>query len=356
MSASTSSKHTLYDLPVSNNGARVRIILYKKQIPETEVSIVSPMILGGLKTPEYLALNPQGKMPLLQSPTMAIPESDTICRYLLSEYANLGPSFQPDAVKSNLIARLHDVYLGPIQGCLYKASPPFGMFGTRSKALEEFQRQLRVINDLVSEGSTYLIGEEVSLADATLFPTMVFANVMFPQFGIMPEQAFPPPLKAWFDGLPHKDEVFAKVKDEIEGGLTSWEGKGRWDTIHLAGVKDTDPPTIFEKIVAGEIPATTVRDTEDILAFKDINPAAPAHVLIIPKNRDGLTRLRRASLDHVEILGKMLVMAGDIASDESLGFGPGARVVINDGEEGGQEVFHLHMHVLGGRKMVWPPG
>ena len=116
MSSTASSvvtKHRLFDMPVSNNGARCRIILYKKQIPESEVSIVSPMHIGGLRSEEYLALNPQGKMPLLtaENSGVSIPESDTICRYLMSTYANFGPSFQPDNPKSNLIARLHDMYL-----------------------------------------------------------------------------------------------------------------------------------------------------------------------------------------------------------------------------------------------------
>lgn len=138
--------------------------------------------------------------------------------------------------------------------------------------------------------------------------------------------------------------------------ISKWDDTGRWDKIHLAGVRDTDPRTIFDKIIAGEIPATVVKEDDKILAFKDINPAAPAHVLVIPKDRDGLTRLRKATSDHVEILGRLMVAAAEIARDESLGFGEGARIVINDGKEAGQEVFHLHVHVLGGRGFAWPPG
>lgn len=121
------SKRVLYDMPVSNNGARCRLILYKKKIPTSEVDIVSPMTLGekGLKSEEYLSRNPQGKMPLLSiideknvsddSKVMNIPESDTICRYLLSEYEASSPSFLPNNTKSNLIARIHDMYLTTIQ-------------------------------------------------------------------------------------------------------------------------------------------------------------------------------------------------------------------------------------------------
>jgi len=125
----------------------------------------------------------------------------------------------------------------------------------------------------------------------------------------------------------------------------------RWDSIWLAGQRDTAPATIFDKIIAGEIPATIVKEDEHILAFKDINPMAPAHILVIPKDRNGLTNLRQASLEHTDILGRLLVAAGEIAKDESLGFGDGARIVVNDGPDGRQEVMHLHVHVLGGRKL-----
>jgi diadenosine tetraphosphate (Ap4A) HIT family hydrolase len=115
-------------------------------------------------------------------------------------------------------------------------------------------------------------------------------------------------------------------KQKMSDGLAKWDEKGRWDTIWLAGLRDDEPNSLFDKI----------------LAFKDINPAAPAHVLVIPKDRDGLTRLSKSTPEHYEILGRLMVAAGEIAKDESLGFGDGARIVINDGAKAGQEVFHLH--------------
>ena len=115
--------------------------------------------------------------------------------------------------------------------------------------------------------------------------------------------------------------------------------------------------SIFSKIIAGEIPATVVKEDDKIMAFKDINPAGPAHVLVIPKQRNGLTRLSKAMPDHTDILGRLMVAAAEIARDETLGFGDGARIVVNDGKElAGQEVFHLHVHVIGGRAFTWPPG
>eukprot|EP00560_Eucampia_antarctica_P008205 CAMPEP_0197826140 /NCGR_PEP_ID=MMETSP1437-20131217/3126_1 /TAXON_ID=49252 ORGANISM="Eucampia antarctica, Strain CCMP1452" /NCGR_SAMPLE_ID=MMETSP1437 /ASSEMBLY_ACC=CAM_ASM_001096 /LENGTH=357 /DNA_ID=CAMNT_0043426437 /DNA_START=84 /DNA_END=1157 /DNA_ORIENTATION=- len=356
---STSPKHTLFDVPVSNNGARCRLIVYKKELSEEEVKIVSPASLGGLKDPQYLALNPQGKMPLLtvQGNGMNIPESDTICRYLCFQYSNVGPSFLPDNVKSNLIARLHDMYLTTIQGCMYKASPPFGIFGSRKDALAEYQKQLQVIDDVIDDNDgIYLCGEEVSLADATLFPSIVFARHILPKFGIPEDQAIPSKIAKWFDAVKEKDDAFAKVYEELQGGLQTWESNNRWDSIWLAGLGDEEAPTIFDKIIAGEIPAFVVKEDSNLMAFKDINPAAPAHVLVIPKDRNGLSSIRKSSSEHVEILGKLLVAAGEIANDKSLGFGDGARIVINDGKDGGQEVPHLHLHVLGGRALQWPPG
>jgi len=357
MSSST-PKHTLYDLPVSNNGARCRIMLYKKGIKSEEVAIVSPAERGGLKSDEYLALNPQGKMPLLTvDGGMNIPESDTICRYLMSTYSDRGPSFLPDDPKSNLIARIHDMYITTIQGCLYKASPPFGIYGTRQDAFKELQKQLQIIDDLISDDKdgNYLCGSEVSLADATLFPTMIFVKEMFPKFGPCATE-LPTKLSKWYDDVIANDADFSKVHEEVNGGIKQWTTNGRWDKIWLAGVRDEEPATIFDKIISGEIPATIVKDEPKLLAFKDINPAAPAHVLVIPKNRNGLSSLRKSTPEHSEILGQLMVAAGEIARDTSLGFGDGARIVVNDGEDGGQEVPHLHVHVLGGRQMYWPPG
>ena len=138
--------------------------------------------------------------------------------------------------------------------------------------------------------------------------------------------------------------------------IKKWDESGRWDSIWLAGVRDKEPSTLFDMIIKGEIPGTIVREDDKMVAFKDINPAAPAHVLVIPKNRNGLTRVSKATNENSEILGHLLVAAAEIARDESLGFGDGARLVINDGKQAGQEVFHLHVHILGGRDFSWPPG
>lgn len=112
--------------------------------------------------------------------------------------------------------------------------------------------------------------------------------------------------------------------------------------------------TIFDKLIRREIPSTVVYEDDSVFAFRDIAPAAPVHILIIPKHKQGLTALSRAEEHHEVILGKLLVTAAKIAKQEGLGHG--YRIVINDGEHAGQTVFHLHVHLLGGKQFSWPPG
>jgi histidine triad (HIT) family protein len=109
---------------------------------------------------------------------------------------------------------------------------------------------------------------------------------------------------------------------------------------------------IFCKIVAGDIPASTVLDDEMVLAFHDIEPKAPTHILVIPKKH--LVSLADAKAADQALLGRLLLAAAEIAREQ--GLGRGYRTVISTGAEGGQTVDHLHVHVLGGRQMHWPPG
>ena len=108
---------------------------------------------------------------------------------------------------------------------------------------------------------------------------------------------------------------------------------------------------IFCRIVRGEIPAQMLANTADCVAFRDLNPQAPVHILIIPKKHV-------ASLDDVtdpEITGKMTMLAAALARQEGIS-SSGYRTVLNTGADGGQSVYHLHLHLLGGRPMTWPPG
>jgi histidine triad (HIT) family protein len=110
--------------------------------------------------------------------------------------------------------------------------------------------------------------------------------------------------------------------------------------------------TIFGKIIRGEVPAKIVHDDDRCLAFHDVSPQAPVHVLVIPKMP--LASLAEASEDDANLLGHLVIVATQLA--RSLGLEDGYRLVVNCGRDGGQSVDHLHVHLLGGRPLGWPPG
>jgi histidine triad (HIT) family protein len=111
--------------------------------------------------------------------------------------------------------------------------------------------------------------------------------------------------------------------------------------------------TLFERIIAREIPAQVVHETADLIAIRDIQPQAPTHVLVIPKKP--VARLGEAAAGDEGLLGKLMLGAAEVARKLGLEKG-GYRVVVNNGKDAGEAVPHLHIHVLGGRPMGWPPG
>lgn len=115
-----------------------------------------------------------------------------------------------------------------------------------------------------------------------------------------------------------------------------------------------DEDSIFDLIVKRKIPSAVVYEDDQVMAFRDITPQAPVHIVLVPKVRDGLTRLFNAEERHKAILGHLMWAASHIAKLENLE--DGWRLVVNDGVNGSQSVYHLHLHILGGRKLGWPPG
>lgn len=110
---------------------------------------------------------------------------------------------------------------------------------------------------------------------------------------------------------------------------------------------------LFLKIIEREIPADIVFENDEMLAFRDINPQAPVHILIIPKRR--IATLNDLESDDTELIGRLVLTARKLAADEGLAE-DGYRLVFNCNENGGQSVYHIHLHLLGGRRMDWPPG
>jgi histidine triad (HIT) family protein len=117
--------------------------------------------------------------------------------------------------------------------------------------------------------------------------------------------------------------------------------------LHMANQE-----TIFSKIIRREIPANIIYEDDLALAFTDINPQAPVHILVIPKKP--IPKLADAESEDSTLLGHLLLTAKRVA--EQAGLTNGYRLVINTGPDGGQTVYHLHLHILGGRYMTWPPG
>ena len=115
----------------------------------------------------------------------------------------------------------------------------------------------------------------------------------------------------------------------------------------------SDSSCLFCKIAAGTIPADLVHADERLVAFRDIGPQAPVHVLVVP--REHIASLEEASERHADLLGALLLAARNIAREQGLSE-RGYRTVINAGTDGGPTVQHLHLHLLGGRTMEWPPG
>ena len=114
-----------------------------------------------------------------------------------------------------------------------------------------------------------------------------------------------------------------------------------------------DDQNIFAKILRGEIPCDKVYENDHALAFRDIAPQAPVHVLVIPKLP--IVSIAEVNESHGVLMGKLMVAAAEVARLEGVDK-TGYRLVVNHGDDGGQTVFHLHMHVIGGRKLSWPPG
>lgn len=110
--------------------------------------------------------------------------------------------------------------------------------------------------------------------------------------------------------------------------------------------------TLFQKICDREIPATIVHEDEHCVAFKDVNPTAPTHLLVVP--RKPIARLCDAAPEDQALLGHLMLVANKVAAEA--GYGEAFRLVVNNGAAAGQSVFHLHLHVIAGRPMKWPPG
>lgn len=259
--SSDGAEATLYDVPVSNNGARVRLLLYWKGI-EAKVKIENPAAIGGLKSEQYLSLNPQGKMPLLVVETraegedarLAIPESEVIVQYLLDKYRDTGPSLIPESLEqrayANLAVRVHDQYVVPIQGCMYRGPMPVPK---RAEDLKQIAKQMEIIEGILRDAASsrsksddagadgpFIAGRDPCYADAALFPTYVFVERILPKYFGWDADVFgeAPRTKTWFNALA-RDAGGSRILHEIRNGLDDWDVAKRWETTGvLDAVRD----------------------------------------------------------------------------------------------------------------------
>ncbi|XP_073480162.1 uncharacterized HIT-like protein Synpcc7942_1390 isoform X1 [Aquarana catesbeiana] len=124
------------------------------------------------------------------------------------------------------------------------------------------------------------------------------------------------------------------------------------DEVQRAQKAQSNSVTIFSRIIDRSIPADIIYEDEQCLAFRDVSPQGPVHFLVIP--RKPIARISEVTVGDTQLLGHLLVTASHLAQKE--GLTQGYRIVINDGKQGAQSVYHLHVHVIGGRQMGWPPG
>jgi len=219
-------------MPVSNNGARNRLIIYWKGL-ENKVNIKSPMELGGLKSDDYLKLNPQGKMPLLVlSSGEALPESEVISQYLVDKFRGEGPSLLPPTpearAKAALGTRIHDIYITSVQACMYRAMEP----QEREGGIAVIAKQLDILEELCEAGP-FFVGDQPSTADAALFPTFIFMTFILPSiFGWGDVFFNKPKLQAWYEHM-KKDEAGSRVYTEVHSSLQGWEEGERWKKLGI---------------------------------------------------------------------------------------------------------------------------
>ncbi|XP_028399479.1 uncharacterized protein LOC114522900 [Dendronephthya gigantea] len=157
---------------------------------------------------------------------------------------------------------------------------------------------------------------------------------------------------ATFSFLPRSVQVEKFCTNRGEG-CDDGASKAKLASEEYQGGKYTTGDTIFGKILRKEIPADMIYEDDKCIAFRDVNPVAPKHVLVIP--RKPIARLSEASEDDTQLLGHLMMTAKKVAKQEGL-HESGYRIVINDGRDGAQSVYHLHIHIIGGRLMNWPPG
>lgn len=229
---------TLYSVPVSNYSARVRYLIYRKKLSDAQVEVRPPKELGGLKTEEYLALNPLGKIPTVIIHTTngqekgSLYESSVICEYLAEVFEHVQPSFVPSTPEkraaARLIANLLDIYIGPQHPYMYKKG-----FDDREEGAAKMKEGFDAIERAMDPDGPYAVGNELSLADCCLWGNWPFYEYMLPTFfGWTPADGRPK-LAAWVQHMRNESDAARHVYVEVFKGLEAWWDKGRWENMSM---------------------------------------------------------------------------------------------------------------------------
>lgn len=244
---STKTKVSLYTVPVSNYGARCRYLAKRKELPEEVFQICSPKDFGGLKTDEYLKLNPLGKIPMLliegsdNNSTNVLFESAVISEYLAEKFPSYSPSFLPSTpenrAKARLIAQLLDVYVGPYHLYMYKR-----IEGDRVEGVNKMKPGFDAIEHMLDDNGPYALGKELSIADCCLWGNWAFYDFMLPTFFGWNPTDDRPKLRAWREKMGNESNAARQVYTDVFEALCGWWDNDRWQKLGMEAI--TAKPTI----------------------------------------------------------------------------------------------------------------
>lgn len=230
---------TIYSVPVSNYSARVRYLIRRKELTEDEVQICTPKELGGMKSEQYLKMNPLGKIPAASVQCAdgreCLYESSVICEYLAETFEDRAPSFVPKTpearAKSRLIANLLDIYVGPYHPFMYKK-----LEGDRDDGVKKMDQGFDAIEHALCPNGPYAVGKELSIADCCLWGNWAFYDFMLPTFfGRHPTDGRPK-LTSWYKYMQNESPAAKEVYLEVFRALQQWWDKGRWIDLGMTAL------------------------------------------------------------------------------------------------------------------------
>lgn len=232
-------KVTLYTMPISNYGARVRYLIRRKKLTEDQVQISLPKDLGGIKSEDYLKMNPLGKMPAayIEEPkgSSFLYESSVICEYLAEVFSDQDPCFIPKTpearAKARLIANLLDVYVGPHHMYMYKKTD-----ADRAEGVKKMDQGFDAIEHALSLDGPYAVGDQLSIADCCLWGNWPFYDFMLPTFFARHPTDGRPKLAAWYKHMQNESSAAREVYADVFNALYSWWDKGRWNDLGMTAV------------------------------------------------------------------------------------------------------------------------